>query len=332
MKHKSRRWWATHLAGAALLAVGAAAPAGQSSQDSAQAWIQRMNKAVVDSNYDGVLRQTFGRRAEVFRIIHRHEDGELVERVIATDGSGYEQKRKGARWAEFRPAQKLVIVQTRHRSFGYIPAINGLDQRSSRYYDVRDMGPTQLLGREVQVIHIDPRDELRYGYRFWLDRESALPLKLQRTTQDGTVLKEIAFISPPSRPKTIADSELMADVDARGFRWLSWDKYTPMYNPELTRAYVVRSELLPAGYRPRIFNLPEEDAAATGPRARYIVSDGVSWADVFIAPAGDDEKTSSSAAGPIATYRLRVGDVRVVVVGEMPLGTARQIAEAVRPE
>lgn len=332
MKHKSRRWWATHLAGVALLAVGAAAPAGQSSQDSAQAWIQRMNKAVVDSNYDGVLRQTFGRRAEVFRIIHRHEDGELVERVIATDGSGYEQKRKGARWAEFRPAQKLVIVQTRHRSFGYIPAINGLDQRSSRYYDVRDMGPTQLLGREVQVIHIDPRDELRYGYRFWLDRESALPLKLQRTTQDGTVLKEIAFISPPSRPKTIADSELMADVDARGFRWLSWDKYTPMYNPELTRAYVVRSELLPAGYRPRIFNLPEEDAAATGPRARYIVSDGVSWADVFIAPAGDDEKTSSSAAGPIATYRLRVGDVRVVVVGEMPLATARQIAEAVRPE
>ena len=331
MNLQTRTRWTAGAAGAALLALAASVHAGQ--EGAARDWIQRMNHAVVNRNYDGVIRtQRTGQPTEVFRIVHRMKDGEMVERVISTDGSGYEQKRKGARWAEFRPAQKLVIVQTRHRSFGYIPAINGLDQRSSRYYDVRDMGPTQLLGREVQVIHIDPRDELRYGYRFWLDRESALPLKLQRTTQDGTVLKEIAFISPPSRPKTIADSELMADVDARGFRWLSWDKYTPMYNPELTRAYVVRSELLPAGYRPRIFNLPEEDAAATGPRARYIVSDGVSWADVFIAPAGDDEKTSSSAAGPIATYRLRVGDVRVVVVGEMPLATARQIAEAVRPE
>jgi sigma-E factor negative regulatory protein RseB len=333
MIQKTRRWWAAHIAGAALFARAGPVPAGQAgAAEEARAWIQRMNHAVVNQNYDGVLRQRFGERSEVYRIIHRMKDGEMVERVISTDRSGYQQKRKGARWAEFRPEQKRVIVQTRHRSFGYLPALNGLDRFSARWYDIRDLGRAQLLGRDVRVIHIDPRDDLRYGYRFWLDAESALPLKFQRTTLDGKVLKEIAFISPPALPASIADGELMVDVDARNFLWLSWDQFTPMHNPKLPRAYVVRGELLPAGYRSRIFNSPEEEANAKGPRARFIVSDGISWADVFIAPAGAEVGNFSVADGPLASYQLRLDDVRVVVVGEMPLATAKQIAEAVRPE
>lgn len=323
---------AARLAGAALLAMTLAIPA-QAGQDDTHAWIQRMNQAVVNRNYDGVFKQRFGDRSQVFRIVHRMKDGEMIERVISTDRSGYEQRRKGSRWSEYRPASKLVIVQTRHRSFGYIPALNGLDRQSVAYYEMRDAGQARLLGRDVQMIHLDPKDGLRYGYRFWLDRESALPLKLQRTTLSGEVLKEIAFISPPALPESIADDQLRAEVDAKGFRWVSWDQFTPMRNAKLARAYVLRDELLPAGYRPRIFGASEQQVGDKTPRSRFIVSDGVSWADVFLSPAGDEEgKASSSLDGPLATYKLRLDDVRVVVVGEMPLATAKAIAEAVRPE
>lgn len=331
MRQHTIRNLATHLGAAALLAMTLAFPA-QAGQDDTRALIQRMNHAVVNRNYDGVFRQDFGDRSQVFRIIHRMKDGEMIERVISTDGSGYEQKRKGVRWAEFRPENRMVVVATRNRSFGYIPAINGLDRQSATYYDIRIVGQTRLLGRDVQMLHLDPKDGLRYGYRFWLDRQSALPLKFQRTTADGKVLKEIAFISPPALPESISDDQLKAEAEARDFRWVSWDRHTPMHNPELKRAYAFKAELLPAGYRVRIFNSPEEEAGANGPRSRFIVSDGVSWADVFVAPAGAGEKTGSAVDGPITTYRLRLDDVRVVVVGEMPLGTARAIAEAIRPE
>src|SRR5690606_6884332 len=235
-------------------------------------------------------------------------------------------KRKGIRSAEFRPENRMAVVATLNRTFGYIPAANGLDQQSATYFDIRIVGETRLLGRYVHVLHLDPKDNLRYGYRFWLDRQSALPLKFQRTTADGKVLKEIAFISPPALPESIADDQLRAEVEAKDFRWVSWDRHTPMHNPELKRAYTFKAELLPAGYRVRIFNSPEQEAVADGPRSRFIVSDGVSWADVFVAPAGAGEKTGSAVDGPIATYRLRLDDVRVVVVGEMPLATARTIA------
>jgi len=321
---------AARLAGVALLALGVGAQAGQ---EDARAWVQRMNHAVVNSNYDGVFKQRLGERSQVYGIIHRMKDGEMIERVISTDGSRYEQKRKGSRWAEFRPESKMVIVATRNRSFGYIPALNGLDRLAANHYDITDKGQARLLGRDVQVIHLDPKDNLRYGYRFWLDRQSALPLKFQRTTFDGTVLKEIAFIRPPGLPETISDDQLKVEVDAKGFRWVSWDQFTPMHNPKLSRAYVPSAALLPAGYRVRTFSTPEQEASAGAPRARFYVSDGVSWVDVYVSPAGDaDNKTSSSINGSIVTFTMRRDDVQVVVVGETPQETARAIAESVRPE
>ena len=35
----------------------------------------------------------------------------------------------------------------------------------------------KLLGRKVRVLDIRPRDAQRYGYRLWLDEETAMPLR-----------------------------------------------------------------------------------------------------------------------------------------------------------
>lgn len=326
---------AARLAGAALLTL-AAGPSAHAGQDDARAWIQRMNHAVVNRNYDGVFTQRYGAQTQVFKILHRMQDGEMIERVVSTDGSGYEQKRKGSRWAEFRPHDKLVVVAIRNRSFGHFPALNGMDPQASRYYDIRSQGSARLLGRDVQVVHLDPKDNLRYGYRFWLDRDSALPLKFQRITLDGQVLKEIAFISPPALPQSIGDDQLKVAVDTQGFRWVSSEQRTPIHNAQLPRAYHLKAELLPAGYRARIFNSPEEETRAEGPRSRFIVSDGVSWGEVFISPldarANGKPGAAGTANGPMAVYRLPLADVQVVVMGEMPPETAQSIAEAIRPE
>ncbi len=325
---------AARLTGVALLAL---LPLAQAGQDESRTWIQRMNHAVINRNYDGAFMQRFGNQTQVFRIVHRMHDGVMVERVLSTDGSGYEQKRQGTRWAEFRPQNKVVVVAVRNRSFGHFPALNGIDRQTANHYDIRTTGQGQLLGRDVQMLQINPKDNLRFGYRFWLDSESALPLKFQRTTLDGRVLKEIAFISPPALPERISDDQLKVAIDTRGFRLFNTEQRTPMHDPHLPRAYTLQRELLPAGYRARIFNSPEEEQRAAGPRSRFIVSDGISWAEVFLSPieAGeqaDRRKDSSSANGPLAIHRLRLDDVQVVVMGEVPQATAKAIAEAVRPE
>jgi sigma-E factor negative regulatory protein RseB len=326
------------VAGALLFLLAAAAAAGQTRPLDARGWVQRMNKALVEHNYDGVFEERSGDRREVMRILHRFKDGVMTERVVSTDvsrdGSRSEQKRNGSVWAWFLPDKRRVVVATRNRSFGYIQTLNGLDEQAARHYEISDAGRAQMLGREVQMIHVEPKDNLRFGYRFWLDTQTALPLKVLRVAHGGKVVKEITFINPPQMPQEISDEQLKVEVDARGFSRVNLDRMTPFFNPELKRTYIPQAALMPAGFRSRFFGGQQaQDASIAGPRARYIVSDGVSWADVFVAPATGEVRSGGLVMdGLTATYVLRLDDVRVTVVGDMPQATARAIAEAVRPE
>ncbi len=131
------------------------------------------------------------------------------------------------------------------------------------------VAPVTIEGRLAQRITLEPRDTLRYGYRFWLDAKTALPLKTQLVTRTGEVLEDVSFISI-SFPDRIADERLKPEIDTTGFRWKRVD--IPMYTPGIKKVFTPRAELLPAGFHTRIFTRPEEEAQASGPRTRFIVS------------------------------------------------------------
>lgn len=330
-------------AGAVLLVASAAtATAGQvGAPAEVLDWVQRMNKVLVEGNFDGVFERRSGEKTQQWRIVHRFKDGEMMERVVAMDGSGYEQRRKGDQHAEYRPQLRAVFTSTRTRSFGYIPTLNGLDEEAARHYSISDGGRSRLLGRDVQIIRIDPRDDLRFGYRYWLDAGSAMPLKLQRVTRDGAVVKEIAFtfINAPLLPTDIPDEQLRVGVDISKFKRVDNDKRMPFYDPRLKRALTPQVSLMPAGYRIWRFGgqaaavrSPQQPRGA-GPRSRFIVSDGVTWAEVFLAPATADMKEGGGAIdGAYSGYLAVVDGVFVNVVGELPVAAAEAIARAFRPE
>lgn len=87
------------------------------------------------------------------------------------------------------------------------------------------------MGRTVQVVAVDPRDEFRYGYRLWIDEKTAMPLKTELCDGDGKVIEQIVFasLSLPERIPDLAfsrNSPPMAgagcakDRGARPLRWV----------------------------------------------------------------------------------------------------------------
>ncbi len=327
--------------------------------DSARDWITRMNRALLTRNYEGVLIHQTGAMREVKRIIHRVQDGRMSERlsVVSSDGPGLEFIRNGPEWTAYYPEQHMALVQTRNRSYGFLAALNGLNDKSANYYTITDGGVVMLDGRAAERISLEPRDTLRYGYRFWLDAKTALPLKTQLVTSMGEVLEDISFISI-SFPEKIADERFKPEMNTAGFRWKRVD--IPMYTPGLQKVFTPRADLLPAGFRTRIFTSPDEEAKAVGPRTRFIVSDGVAWVSLWVekpaqgsAPppakntqgsGAKDKPATSPSGGPgaradgvvvmgsTAGYVVNVDGFKITAVGEVPPSTVKAIAEAVRPE
>jgi negative regulator of sigma E activity len=176
---------------------------------------------------------------------------------------------------------------------------------------------------------------LRFGYRFWLDAGSALPLKIQRVTHDGKVVKEISFtfINAPLLPTDISDEQLKVAVDFSSFKPVDQDRNMPFYNANLKRALAPQPALMPPGYRARRFGGQVQEGRPAGKRARFIVSDGVSWGEVFLSPVtGESRPDGGGTMGALAGYQLTLDGVHVTVTGEMPLAAAEAIAKAFRPE
>jgi sigma-E factor negative regulatory protein RseB len=354
---------------ALLLAVAVALPASAAeptpATDSAVSWIQRMNVALTRRNFEGVLVHQMGKMREVSKIIHRVQGMRMSERriVIPTEGSGpgSEFVRNGNESLEYYPRQNLVIVQERNRSYGFLRAFNGVKAASERNnYAITDHGAATIDGRVTQHVSIEPRDAVRYGYHFWLDADSALPLKTQILARSGEVLEEIWF-ETFWLPATIADERLKPEFDASKFKWKN--RRMPAYSADLKKQFVPRAELLPAGFQVSFLSGPAGEAAARakapGPRARYLISDDIAVVSVFIEPAvqkpapqdsaggkgaaqaaGDSAGKGSAAAavanpwvmGATTAYYTVVDDHLITVVGEVPPATAKAIAAALRPE
>ena len=76
---------AVSLAGAALAAAS-----------EPREWLLRMNEALTTRNYDGTFFHLRDGRVETLRVIHRVQDGQVMERLQSLDGSGREFIRGGS--------------------------------------------------------------------------------------------------------------------------------------------------------------------------------------------------------------------------------------------
>lgn len=330
----------------ALLAVLVTTTANAAA-DSAQQWIQRMNEALATRNYEGVLMRQIGESRVVLRIVHRVQDGRMAERVSvvsAGPGAGFEFIRNGSKWVAYDPRRRVARKETRNRSYGFLIALNGLTPESSRHYLVTDGGAARIDGRAVQRVSVEPRDTLRYGYRFWLDSRTALPLKTQLVSRSGEVLDEISFISI-ELPEKIGDERFKLDYDTKDFRWM--DGNVPMYTPGFKKVFTPREELLPAGFRMLLLTSREEEVKAPGPRTRFLVSDGIAWVSVFVerseqaakgAEKGKDGRPAGAGSdgvvvmGSVSTYVAHVDGYKITATGEVPPSTVKTIARAIRSE
>ncbi|MEO6367413.1 MAG: MucB/RseB C-terminal domain-containing protein [Steroidobacteraceae bacterium] len=298
----------------------------------AREWITRMNAALATRSYDGVFIHAMSGKRQTLRVIHRMENGKMTERLIFANGSGWEVVRNGSEWVAYFPDLKIARVETRNRSWGAMVTLNGLTDETKRNYEISTAGTERLLGRTAQLVRVDPRDGFRYGYRFWLDQQTAMPLKTQRITRAGEVLEEISFLTLEMRT-SIPDELLKPDVDPDTLKWLRPDIHVD--KSSLKTGVAPRKELLPPGFRVA-FNNPEADSKA--PRTRFIVSDGVNWVSVFIEPA--DKAQPAPGAPPdgvvlmglSATYVVRQDGYKVTAVGEVPPLTVKSIADAFQPE
>jgi sigma-E factor negative regulatory protein RseB len=311
--------------GCAALWISAQAPAA--SIVDPRDWLARTDQALSKRNYEGVFVHERGGESETLRVIHRLDGEGVTERLQSMDGSGREFIRKGTQLICYLPDQRTVLVEKSPDSALLLSGLPRIDATTTGQYQVTELARTRVSGRDARVIAIAPLDQLRYGYRIWIDEATAMPLKTQLRDSHGGVLEQIVFTSLKMLAH-IPNSELEAGIDAHAYRWVRRDA-----DPVDAHALPVswQADSLPAGFH---MTASTRQMLPAGPVEHMVFSDGLASVSVFIeigrAGSGDPVSDDAATLGTSSAYSTVVQGYRVTAVGEVPPETVRVIAQSMR--
>lgn len=261
------------------------------------------------------------------RIIHRVEDGRSMERLVSLDGSGREIVRTPEEVHFYMPDRRVVLVEPRSDDGSLLRALPSPGPKLDALYTLDLRRGTRLLGREVRVLDIKPRDAYRYGYRLWLDEQSAMPLRSEVVDGEGRTVEAIHFTRLDVGDR-IGAGELEPAVDTAGFQWVRSGKRT---EPRMAGSgWQVRRA--PPGFR-LVASRVQVVPGVPVPVQHLIFSDGFASVSVFIEPgsAKGPGPPESATIGSANAFSTQVGGHMVTAVGEVPAATVRDIALSVAP-
>src|ERR1041385_8007783 len=156
-----------------VLCSGAAVAA----EDSAVEWLVKMGDAARSQNYQGILVYRDADVLETLQLVHRGADGQERERLVSLSGEPREIVRQNDQVTCLLPKQQQLTAGNpgQHGLFPHLT--RETMEKLSEHYELRLIGPARVAGRICKGVAIKPRDTFRYGYQFWGDLKTAVPLK-----------------------------------------------------------------------------------------------------------------------------------------------------------
>ena len=319
-----------------LIALTVGAPATFADEDKSIApgvvngWLKRMNDAFAELDYDGLFSFWSGGNMASLRVVHVVKDNVEHERLVHLNGAPREIVREGKKvLCILQPGDRLVSMG------GAIPAgpfarafIRDFSDVSS-HYELAMKGEGRIAARSAVRMTLKPRDQHRYGYRLWLDKETGLLLKSELMDENQRKALEVfqfnhvalgsdvdeAALKPEQPSGSVVDHLRVAESADNGA------------HPDVKWK---------AGWLPDGFEMAASDlrhAPATEQDVSTLMySDGLAAVSVFVEDMPNAAATNmlTRKGATVSVTRLVHGPDKarhlVTVIGEVPPKTATAIA------
>lgn len=312
---------------AALPSWAQTAPAGAATPArSVNEWLNRIHEASRQRAYTGTLVVTAGTTMSASRIWHVCDGTEQMERIETLTGTPRTTFRHNSEVITFTPDTRTAVVE-RREALGLFPdLLRTPNNVIPQFYTAREVGSQRVAGHLADMVEFQPRDELRFGYRIWSERQTGLVIKLQTLGEQGAVLEQVAFSELKLEAPVTMDKLAAMMRDTRGY-----EVVRPTLKKTTPEAQGWRLKEAVPGFASMSCHVRETPGAAAGKAPmQWVFSDGLASVSLFVEAYDPKRHTEEAAAATGATHSAsrRVGDHWVTAVGEVPRATLKRFTAA----
>ena len=287
--------------------------------------LEKASQAARKLSYKGIFLYQNQQDVRSIEITHLNNGAEEFARIVTLDGKPREALSRGNSMVVFNPSKENVTIQTRQNQ-SLFPAILPPDIESVKaIYTLRFADEERVGGRDAQIVYLEPKDEYRYFYKLWLDKEYGLILKMsildpQQKVIEQASFNQIALFTGQDLNwfKPSVDTHKKYIMDEASNNKVSHEKYCTIAN-------------LPSGYR-EVSHVTRLMGNQTQLVHHWIFSDGLSFVSLFVSPIpkGQKSRVGETQVGSSHVYARVMRGNQIMVVGEVPQATIQKISNAIQ--
>lgn len=309
-------------------------PAVANTASANEAMWQILQKAAVAAralSYQGIFTYQTGQQLKSVQITHYFNGQGEFSRNVVLDAAPREVFSQGGDLVIFSPRNEKVVIEKR-RGQNMFPAVLPTNLSTIKEnYNLRLGEIERVAGRLAQMIYLEPKDHLRYSYRFWVDEEYGLLLKSAMLNERNETMEQIGFVQLSLLDKIDLDW-FVPTIDSKKSYVMEEDPPTAIVEKSgnVTKKIEWKLKDLPTGYR-KVDQTQRVVHGKASPVTHVIFSDGLASVSLFIEPVikGVKPKTGHMLVANTSFHATVNHGYQITVVGEVPEATAAQIASAV---
>jgi len=249
-----------------------------------------------------------------------------LEYMLSLNGEAREVFRNRSLVTCIWPSSKSVIVSD-SKARQLLPNVDE-SLTSSESYHLTMGKPDRVAGLDTHVVEIKPKDHFRYGYRFWVDKNTKMLLRSMLIDSNDKAIEQVMFTNI-SYPESIPVDRF----ETPGDKIETFKTQKPSKGQVSVDQNRVDFEQLPEGYA-EVTETYQPMPLNDRPMSHVMLSDGMASVSVYVEYI--DKTTQNNVAlgvssmGAMNAYTHSLDAALITVVGEVPPATVESIALAVR--
>lgn len=302
--------------------------------------LKRMSDADQNKNYKGTFILRKADSLSTLSVTHAVDDSGEWESLESLNGESRKVFRFNDRVISVFPDRELITVrQTNEKRSLHQQLPDNMDQLA-QFYAMKRLDDDRIARHQTLVIDLLPRDQYRYGYRYWVDKANGMLLRCDLMGEDKMAVEQMMF----------TELDYLSEPPAKTFDLKKFEQFDKQLvdDPKLAVPQTLATGWK-VGHLPEGFILTQTTMRYSNPGSavgknqlngaksqtspadllHMVYSDGLASVSVFVETNQGVEKhlQGKASMGAVNAYGSAVDDYVVTVVGEVPAKTVELIAQ-----
>lgn len=288
-------------------------------------WLKMVAQSGEMLNYSGNFVVSRNGELSTLRVSHMGSDIGGVQKLSSVDGEIREIVSSKDAVSCLLPDLNMGVKEARQSTVDqYFPMnFNGNMQLLRQNYDTHIGGDSRVANRDCQQIAIKPKDQLRYGYLFCIDKENYLLLSSDLIDVSGVALESYRFVD--IQFNQVTEQTLAPEVEAASLNWMGDEGHDDNASQQATWVLNEGSPNFEINH-----SLTRYSPALQSQIHHIVLSDGLVNVSAFVVSDVSDGKdiVKELSMGALNSYTRMVDGYKLTVLGEVPKATVNLLADS----